>query len=420
MTDDVVTTMLAKQPELDDPAKEFLTKVLGHYELVALQMPEKAETRDLRAQGHFKVAYLRELLGKSAEAITGYREATLLLQELADDFPTETVYRHKLARACDNLGVLLAEAGHDKDAETTFRRGIALLTDLTVKVPKNNGYRAELAKHYNDLATLLDRREDHREATRVYRVAVDRLEKLVADAAEVDSYQQDLARVRSNLAQCLRKQEQLAEADALYAQAVRVQERQLQKHPEIQLLRSHTAGSYHGWGINHAEAGRMDKAEEAFARAIEQRKKLHSDFPRVVRCIGASWRDCTATSATCCSCRRNPRPRKTPSGRPSTSRRSWSPSLSVVAHRQDAANTYSNLAMLYQRRNEVAAAVPLLEKARTHLLAALENQRGQSRRPAALSPKCGGPGEGLRDARRPRPARRDRGRYRPLRLQARR
>src|SRR5579859_845124 len=56
--DDVVATMFAKQPELDDSEKEFLRKVLAQYESVAAQVEQTADNRSLRAKGAFQVARL--------------------------------------------------------------------------------------------------------------------------------------------------------------------------------------------------------------------------------------------------------------------------------------------------------------------------------------------------------------------------
>src|SRR5262249_10720542 len=93
LTDGVVETMFARQPELGEAEKAFLRKVLGFYEAFTRQLGETAEARLLRAKGFFKVAFLRKLLGEDTRAEAGYRRAALLLGQLADDFPKVPDYR---------------------------------------------------------------------------------------------------------------------------------------------------------------------------------------------------------------------------------------------------------------------------------------------------------------------------------------
>jgi serine/threonine protein kinase/tetratricopeptide (TPR) repeat protein len=372
LTDVVVETMFARQPELDDSEKAFLRKVLGHYEAVALQLPETAETEFLRAKGHYQGAHLRQLLGESAEAVAGYQQAARLLGPLADAFPQTAEYRHKLARTNGNVGILLAEAGQEREAEAALRRGIALRMKLVEDSPKDAALRAELATAENDLGYLLERREDYAGANKAYRAAVERQEKVVADAGDVARHHRDLARLRSNLGQYLRKQDKLTEADTLYEQAVKVQEEQLGKFPDVPKVHRQLADSYQGWGIVRAEQHRMDKAEEAFARSVELRKKLTVDFPRVVvyrRELASLYNDVGFLMALQ---KKNKAAEEAYRNALAIQEKLAAERGSIAAHRQEVANTYSNLASLLQQRKEFAEAVLLLEKARAHLQAALD------------------------------------------------
>src|SRR5262249_46347507 len=64
LTDEVVATMFAKQPELEETEKAFLRKVLGFYTAATQQLGETAEARFLRAKGYFNVAHLSGLIGE--------------------------------------------------------------------------------------------------------------------------------------------------------------------------------------------------------------------------------------------------------------------------------------------------------------------------------------------------------------------
>ena len=62
-----------------------------------------------------------------------YRHELAEAERLTQDFPDRPEFRRELARACTNLGGLLAEQSRATEAETILRRGIALNADLTSK-----------------------------------------------------------------------------------------------------------------------------------------------------------------------------------------------------------------------------------------------------------------------------------------------
>jgi serine/threonine protein kinase len=279
LTDEVVETMFARQPELEEPEKAFLRKVLKHFEAVAPQLADTAEAKFLRVKGQFRVSHLLELLGEQPAAIAGYQGVAALLQELVDQSPEEAEYREKLARANANLCVLLAEAGRETEAETAIRLAIALRTKLVDEFPNVRDHRIQLGRNYNDFGTLLERQGKSAEAGKAYRESVQRREQLVMDAPDVPLHQQDLARGRANLGSWLRKQERYTEAEKMYREAIKVQEEQLDKFPTVAKRRRDLADSYQGIGIVLAELGKEDESEKTFEQSAVLRKKLANDFP---------------------------------------------------------------------------------------------------------------------------------------------
>jgi serine/threonine protein kinase/tetratricopeptide (TPR) repeat protein len=372
LTDDVVETMFARQPQLDETEKAFLRQVLGYYEAIALQAPETAEAQFLRAKGYFKVAHLRELLGDQAEAVAGYRQAALLLKQLAGEFPDVAEYRHKLARTNGNLGVLLAESGQEAEAETAFRQGIALRTKLAEDFPKMPEYRSELAKNYNDFAFLLERQEKYEEAAKAYHEALDRHEKLVAEFGGVPAYHQHLARSRSNLGQLLRKQAKYQEAEPLYRQALKVQEEQLEKFPGVARCRRQLADSHHGFGIVLAEMHNPVEAEKAFRRAVTLREKLTADFPKVARYRQELARTYSSLGKLLHAARRTEEAEAAWLSAKDLWEQLATGSPETADHQNELAGMLGRLAGLHFQRREFPAAVALLEQARPHHLAALK------------------------------------------------
>jgi tetratricopeptide (TPR) repeat protein len=282
LTDDVVGTMFTRQPELAQTEKAFLRKVLGFYEAFTQQAAETAEARFLRAKGYFKVAHLHGLLGEHREAVAGYREAEALLEELEGEFPGVADYRDKLARTEGNLGLQLAKLGKEAEAETAFRQGITLRAKLVGQFPKELQYRLELAKNYNDLGFLRDLQHKYAEAEKEYRQALDLKETLVAEAGDVPLYHLEWALTRSYMGQLLRKQGKYAESEKVFREALKVQEKQLGKVSPTPRDRQALAFSHVGLGVALAELGRMEESEKSFRRALEVRKRLMDDFPRVL------------------------------------------------------------------------------------------------------------------------------------------
>jgi serine/threonine protein kinase/Tfp pilus assembly protein PilF len=420
LTDQVVETMFARQPELEEPEKEFLSKVLKHYEAVAPQLADTAEAKFLLAKGQFQMSHLLELLGEQSAAIAGYQRTAGLLQQLVDLSPEVAEYREKLAKTNGNVGILLAEAGKQSEAETAFRLAIALRSKLVDDFPSVRDYRRQLAQNYNDLGFLLEIQGNYAEAGKAYRESVQRNENLVADAPDVPAYQQDLARVRSNMGQWLRKQERYAEAEKIYREAINAQEEQLDKLPTEAKRRRVLADSYGGFGIVLAELGMEDDSEKSFERSAALRNKLVNDFPRVrgyQRELAATYNDLgylqsrrhkladaektfqkavdlvqrlITEGGALPAYRRLLSLNYTNLGKvlqdqkkDAEAEKAYRASLklnlkliedfpTVVDHRIGAANVLVMLAMPRQERKEFEAAAPLLTEARSHLKAALQ------------------------------------------------
>jgi serine/threonine protein kinase/tetratricopeptide (TPR) repeat protein len=280
LTDNVVETMFARQPVLDETEKAFLRKVLASYESVARDLGNTAEARLLRAKGLFEVAHLHALLGDNPQAEAGYRQAMPLLEQLAADFPDVAKYRHKLARSHGNLGIVLAELEKRVEAETAFRRAIALRQQLADDFPDITSYRRELAAGYSDLGHLLRRQRKYGAAEDAYRQALELNDRLAAESA---TYRPALARSRSNLGQVLREQARYAEAEECYRQALPVQQQQVEQLPAVVRGRLDLADTYHGLGMVLPELGKRTEAETAFRQALDLRKRLVDDFPKVLQ-----------------------------------------------------------------------------------------------------------------------------------------
>jgi serine/threonine protein kinase len=419
LAEDVLETMFAKQSELGEKERAFLHKLLGFYDEFTQQSAQSPDAQVLRAKGYFTVAHLRALLGEHRDAVAGYRQAESLLEQLAAGFPQSAEYRQKLARAEGSVGIELAKQGKLAEAETAFRRGIALRTKLADDFPGELDYRLELGGNYNDLAYLLELQHNDAAAEDNYRHALDLREKLAAQAGHLPRYHLELGRSLSNLGNFLRKQEKYAESEKLYRRALKTQEEQFGKRPATAKERQWLADSYHGLGIALAELKREQEAENGFRQGLEIRRKLADDFPAVLEyrrelanatndlafLLTRQGKDTAALEPyrqalelkKAVLAKAGPVPAyrhelaegyyhlarvQSLTGRPKEAESGWRAALDIWQqlaadfpqnpdYQDGLADTLTKLAKLQNDAGEFGAAAALLEKARTHLQAAL-------------------------------------------------
>jgi serine/threonine protein kinase/tetratricopeptide (TPR) repeat protein len=422
LTEDVVQTMFTKQPQLGEQEKAFLRKVLGFYETITTESAQSAEARFLSAKGSFTVAHLRALLGEHGEAAAGYRQAESLLEQLAAEFPEAAEYRHQLARTEANLGIELAKLGMQAEAGAAFLRTIAFYTTLVGDVPQELEYRLELANSYNNLGHLRELQHNHADAEENLRHSLYLKQELVDRAPDQPRYLMELSRGLSGLGGLLGKEEKYSDSEQSYRQAVKTQEKYIAKGRAMARDRQWLADSYHGLGIALAELKRPQDAEAALRQSLEVRRKLADEFPSVLeyrcelatntsdlaRCLTLlgdnaaaeelyrealelrraivqqagtvpGYRQELATSYHSLAWVLNV------TGRPKEAESAWHASLEIwqqlavelpqVPDYQDGlAGALTNLARLHNQHGEFAAAVALLEKARSHSQAALDKR----------------------------------------------
>jgi serine/threonine protein kinase/tetratricopeptide (TPR) repeat protein len=281
LTDDVVARMFASHAELDETDKAFLRKVLGFYEAFTEPAAKTAQARFTRAKGYYQVARLRAWLGKLDEAVTGFRQAEALLEQLREEDPKALNYCDNLARTKYSLGEVLGRLMRPAEAETALRQAIALRTELRKRFPELLQYQRDLAATYHDLGVLLVLLENYADAETAYRQSMKLWEEIVARAKGAPDAHLDLARTRTSWAHMLWKQGNNPEAEKVLRQVVEVQKEHLKKNSGPR-RRCELAFSHGEWGNVLAELKRPDEAEKALGQAIDLLEKLKVEFPGIV------------------------------------------------------------------------------------------------------------------------------------------
>jgi tetratricopeptide (TPR) repeat protein len=370
LTDDVVETMFARQPELGEKEKAFLRKVLTSYQAITQELGETAEARLLRARGFFCVAHLHALLGDQVQAEARYRQAVPLQEELANEFPGVAEYRQNLAQTHESLGIALAELGKQAEGESAFRRAIALRHRLVEDFPNELTYRSKLAISYSDLSKLLRLQRKLGDAEEACRQALDLDQQL---AAESSTYQPALARSRSNLGQILREQARYAEAEEALRQALIVQQKQVDEFPAVPKGRWELALSYDELGIVLAELGKPAEAEAAFRQNLDLRKKLADDFPKVLEYRGALAGACNNLGYLLWRQKQYAEAEEAYRQSLDLQEKLVAEAGAVPGHRQDLARSYDNLGYLMRDLMKFVEAETAFRRALAHQMQLVDN-----------------------------------------------
>src|SRR5262249_39521958 len=108
---EIVESQMARDAELAEENKEFLRKIIKHYEGFAALTADDVESRTIRAEGYCRVAMMRDNLGEIKEAEKAFADALALRKQLAGEFPDRVEFRYDLARTYNAFGTLLRKAG---------------------------------------------------------------------------------------------------------------------------------------------------------------------------------------------------------------------------------------------------------------------------------------------------------------------
>jgi serine/threonine-protein kinase len=98
LTDDIVEKAIAAKASLGAAEKQFLEKALVRWQKFASVSGENEQARAIRAEGEYRVAFLRAYLGQLDDALSGFQKAIAEWNRLVEDFPTEPRHREEWPR----------------------------------------------------------------------------------------------------------------------------------------------------------------------------------------------------------------------------------------------------------------------------------------------------------------------------------
>jgi serine/threonine protein kinase/tetratricopeptide (TPR) repeat protein len=279
MTDEIVENQMARDTTLTDENKEFLRKIIKHFETFAAITGDDAESRAIRAEGHHRVGLMRYRLGELKEAESAYLDALAIRKQLAADFPTRPDFRRDLARSHINRGALLHDTGGLKEAESAFADALAIFMQLAADFPTRPEFRWDLASSHNNLGFLFRKTGRLKEAESAYTDALAIYQQLAADFSTRPDFRRDLARSLNNLGDLLGNTGRLKEAESAFADALAIRKQLAADFPTRPEFRGELAASHHDLGNMLYTTGRLKEAESAYTGALAVFKQLAADFP---------------------------------------------------------------------------------------------------------------------------------------------
>jgi eukaryotic-like serine/threonine-protein kinase len=279
MTDVIVENDLARGTQLTEENKEFLRKIIQHFEGFAAVTADDAESRAIRAEGSGQVGIMRYRLGELKQAETAYADALALEKQLAADFPTRPEFRKQLGRCHSNLGLLFSETGRLIEAEAAYGEAVAIQKQLAADFPTQPEFRHGLAMSYNNLGILLNTTGRQEEAETAWGEALALRKQLAADFPARPEFRRKLAGSHHNLGNLLMTTGRLKPAETAYADALALRKQLAADFPARPEFRQELATSHNNLGFLLRATGRLGEAEAAYAEALAIQKQLAADFP---------------------------------------------------------------------------------------------------------------------------------------------
>jgi serine/threonine-protein kinase len=318
---------LFQKPRMDQAKKLLLEKTLPFYRQFRAQRPEDPALQHQEAEQWFRVGYIEQILGRSAEARHAYAQARDLMAKLLKAHPGEPKYQHNLALVHIDLGYLLedlgkhAEALHEYDragdlqaellkaqpdvpahrhylAMTHANRGNVYLTmgrraealrdyqrahDLQVELSERRpgvpGYQHALALTHHNRGWALTELGKYAQALKEYQRAAELQERLVKEHPDEPSYQHALGRTHTNRALLLTNLGKGEEAVSASQQAARLQAKLVEDHPDVPSYRHDLARTRTNGGLLLAGLGRGEEALRAYEQAHALQAKLAAAHP---------------------------------------------------------------------------------------------------------------------------------------------
>jgi serine/threonine protein kinase len=279
LTEDIVENQMARGMQLTEENKEFMRKIIKHFEGFAAISADDADGRFIRAGGYYSVGNMRQRLGELKEAEEAYNDARTLQKQLVADIPTRAEFRRDLARSTNSLGLLFGNTGRQKEAERAHLDALALQKQLVIDFPSQHEIRQDLAITHLNLATVLSTTGRLKEGEIAFNDALTLQKQLVIDLPTNAEYRRLLSVSQKNIGLLYQMTGRMKRAEAAYNDSLDMRKRLVAEFPTKPDFRRDLSLSYVSIGLFLSTNGRAKEGEKALNEALILQKQLAADFP---------------------------------------------------------------------------------------------------------------------------------------------
>jgi tetratricopeptide (TPR) repeat protein len=241
-------------------AVEMLEKIVAAF-------PTVPRHREALARALNSLALLEQETGRLADAEAHLLRERPLAERLAQDFPDRPEYRRILARTLTNLGAVLWAQRRLADAEPVLRRAVDVDAQIAARSRDDVQIRLDLARAHVSLGEVLRQKGEAEPAVESLRAARPVLEAMVRDFPDQPRYRDLLAQDLVDLALATQAADP-GGAEKLYRDGQDLFDKLVADFPDHVDYRIGQARCLQNQGAALASAGRADRAEASYRRAL--------------------------------------------------------------------------------------------------------------------------------------------------------
>jgi serine/threonine-protein kinase len=268
---------LANDPRLAGLRKEMLGTALKFYTGLqeSLESEPTREARDQLSAAYARVASVHEVMGERPEALTAYRRALAIREDLVAAAPADHRQRSGLAYLHLRIGAVLRWSGRPEEALGSLERAVTVAQTVVRDHPEVAGYKDQLAWCLQNLG--------------VVQVWVGRPDEAVRSQQQALAVRESLARedpaslqLRADLAWCHHDLGSALDAAGFKAEALRHLGRAVEGHEEV--IRDHTGFPVHRYRLAVCLASlasvRRGAGDPGWRQLIERSLAIHEALVR--------------------------------------------------------------------------------------------------------------------------------------------
>ncbi|MBL8892679.1 MAG: protein kinase [Planctomycetaceae bacterium] len=277
-SDEFIERRFMSQSYLSPVDRDLLNKALQQWEAFASIQGSSFQALIVQADGAFRVAKLRQLLGEP-EVEAGYRESIRLLNLAAKLEPQDASVQHSLSDVTVALGKSLLSSGQKESALQFADQGLSAAQAARSFADSVERQRSEANAH-NARAVILRTLNKQEEALLAYRAAKTLLESIYNQQTKVDGSEETLANVCNNSGNLLVGLGRFAEAEAEYRQGLSLRQLVVAEFPNDPEFLSGLGLSWYGLGDLAARQGDFPIALANYQESRAAYGQLVEKFPQ--------------------------------------------------------------------------------------------------------------------------------------------